>query len=306
VTYFDLQILKFLQMLAVFPANHYLLQQTMQQSRADLLVLSPEQYMSILQDKAEKNPVLGETLRKQLAGSEFGNHWKTTLSVNANNPAVIPVSQAATDARLITKTIQALGWAGVATYIKVMPNGKSLIILKGYAGHRDAMLQGTRLLDSNPKMIQMGLGMHGLKNVAKGGFILGIVVATGMETLDYIFNDEKTMFDLVGGIGVEAVKGGLAAAVGLIFGGLIVVSGAATTIVAVIPLAVMAVVVLVTSFTLNRVDSQYKIKEGVIAALKEFSDKVDAGVGEGIRAGFYRSGGASRPGFNNYLGPYIR
>jgi hypothetical protein len=278
----------------------------MQQSRADILVLSPEQFMSIVQDKAAKNPALAETLRKQLASSEFGKYWQTTFNVNANQPAVIPVSQAAVDARLITKTVQALGWAGVTTYIKVMPNGNSMIILKGYAGHRDAMLQGTRLLASNPKMIQMGLGMQGLKSVAKGGFMLGIVVATGMETLDYIFNDEKTMHDLVGGIGVEAVKGGLAAAFGLAVGAVIVASGIATTIVAVIPLAVMAVAVLFASYALNDADSQYKIKEGVIAALKEFSGKVDAIVGEGIKAGFYRSGGVSRSGFNNYLGSCIR
>ena len=258
---------------------HYLLQQKMQQNRADILVLSPEQYMTILQDKAAKNPALAETLRKQLAGSPFGKYWQTTLNVNASHPAVIPVSQAAVDARLITQTMQALGWAGVTTYIKSGATG-SYIILKGYAAHRDAMLQGTRYAASNPKMIHMGLGMQGLKGVAKGGFMLGVVVAVGMESLDYIFNDEKTMFDLVGGIGVEAVKGGLAAAVGYGFAALL--AGAAT-VVAIGPLFVMAVVVCFAGYALNTLDSEYKIKEKVIAALKAIPDQANAGM---YRAGF--------------------
>jgi hypothetical protein len=274
---------------AVFPANHYLLHQTMQQNRADLLIISPEQFMSIVQDKAVKNPVLSETLRKQLAGSEFGKYWQTTFNVNANNPVVIPVSQAATDVMLITKTMQALGWAGVTSYIKVMPNGNSVIILKGYAAHRDAMLQGTRLLDSNPKMIQMGLGMQGLKSVAKGGFQLGILIATGMEVLDYIFNDQKTMLDLVGGIGVEAVKGGLAAAFGLVAAGLI----GGVTAVAVTPLVIMAFVVLISSVALNMLDNHFKIKEKVVSALKEAS--------ENAALGMYKAGSIADTQFKDWI-----
>ncbi len=276
----------------LFAPVHYLLQQKMQQNRADILVLSPEQYMTILQDKAAKNPALAETLRKQLAGSSFGKYWQATFNVNANQPAVIPVSQAAVDAMLITKTMQALGWAGVTTYIKSGATG-SYIILKGYAAHRDAMLQGTRFADSNPKMIQMGLGMQGLKGVAKGGFLLGIVVAAGMESLDYIFNDEKTMYDLVGGIGVEAVKGGLAAAIGLAFAGTLAAAGAITTIVAVAPLILMAVVVFVAGWGLNELDARYKIKESVIAALKKVPEEASAGI--------YKASLVSDAEFKNWL-----
>jgi hypothetical protein len=65
------------------------------------------------------------------------------------------------------------------------------------------LLQGTRFLAANPRMVQMGLGTSSLQNVAKGGFLL--VVGAGIETLDFIFNDEKTMNDLVGGIWVVGV-----------------------------------------------------------------------------------------------------
>ena len=152
-------------------------------------------------------------------------------------------------------------------------NGQSYLIFKGRAGLRN-VLQGTRYLASNPQIIQLGLGIQGAKNVAKGGFILGIVVATGIEITDFMLNDQKTMYDLVGGIGVEAVKGGLAALVAYGAGALV---GSAITV-AVLPLGVMLFAALIVSSGLNYLDDSYQIKSKVIAALKAMPENLSEGI----------------------------
>lgn len=123
-------------------------------------------------------------------------------------------------------------------------------------------------------MIQLGLGMKSLQGIAKGGFILGVVVSSGIELMDFMFNNEKTMYDLVGGIGVEAVKGGL--------GGLVAYAAAAgvagATTVAVLPLVVMALVAVSGGVVLNMADNHYGIKQKVIGTLKMLPEKIEQGV----------------------------
>ena len=134
------------------------------------------------------------------------------------------------------------------------------------------VLQGTRYLASNPRIVQMGLGMQGLKHVARGGFVLGMVVSSGIEVAEFFFNDEKTMYDLVGGIGVEAVKAGLATLAGLAVGAL-----AATTGIALLPLGVAAGVAFLAGIGLNELDKAYQVKERVSAALKHAAGNLESG-----------------------------
>ena len=121
-------------------------------------------------------------------------------------------------------------------------------------------------------MIQMGLGMRGATSVAKGSFMLGLIVSVGIESIDFILDDEKTMYDLVGAIGVEAVKGGLAVAVGLL-----AAKGIAMAVgVAILPLITVAIIVGGVGIYLNWLDNTYNIKAAVIAALKETSANVNS------------------------------
>ena len=191
--------------------------ESMRQNQQDVLVLTPEEYLSILQDRAKHNPQVATSLRKILANSSAGHYWNTVISRNVGEPWVGPVAMGANDALMVTKTLNTLGIAGITTYIKTSAAG-TYIIIKGYAAHRSAALHGTRYLASNPKMIQMGLGIKGMSGAVKGGFVLSVVVASGIEIADFMFNDEKTMYDLVGGIGVEAFKAGLASLAAYAFG----------------------------------------------------------------------------------------
>ena len=135
------------------------------------------------------------------------------------------------------------------------------------------VLQGTRYLASNPRIVQMGLGMQGLKHVARGGFVLGMVVSSGIEVAEFFFNDEKTMYDLVGGIGVEAVKASLAMLAGVAAGAGI----AMVTTVAIWPLAVAAGVVFFVGIGLNILGDTYQVKERVAAALKHAAGNLESG-----------------------------
>ncbi|MDA8447840.1 hypothetical protein [Paracidovorax valerianellae] len=250
------------------------LAQSMDKNQVDVLVLTQGQYMSILQDKAKGNSALEFNLRKMLSSSTFGQYWQKTFNPNASEPWVGPVAQGANDALAITKTLNAIGMAGIGTYIKTTATG-TYIIIKGYSAKRSSALQGTRYLATNPKMLQLGLGMKSLQGIAKGGFMLGVVVSTGLEVMDFMFNDEKTMYDLVGGIGVEAVKGGLA---GLMAYGAAAGVAATITTVAVFPLGAMAAVAVIGGTALNFVDNHYKIKGKVIAALQMLPEQVNQGL----------------------------
>lgn len=250
-----------------------MLARQMEQKQIDAIVLTPQEYADILSDKARNNPRLAATLHAMLAHSALGQYWTDTASPNAGKPWVAPASLMVSDAYLITKTLIALGLAGARSYIKTTATG-TYIIITGYAGLRRQLLQGTRFLAANPRMVQMGLGIRGLQNVAKGGFLLSLVVGTGIETLDFIFNDEKTMHDLVGGIGVEAVKAGLATIIAISAGAL---TASVTTLV-IFPLGAMALAIFATGALLNYTDQRWKIKQNVITALKSVNNEKAPGI----------------------------
>ncbi|MFG0786775.1 hypothetical protein [Delftia tsuruhatensis] len=250
-----------------------MLARQMEQKQIDAIVLTPQEYADILSDKARNNPRLAATLHAMLAHSALGRYWTHTASPNAGKPWVAPASLMVSDAYLITKTLIALGLAGARSYIKTTATG-TYIIITGYAGLRRQLLQGTRFLAANPRMVQMGQGIRGLQNVAKGGFLLSLVVGTGIETLDFIFNDEKTMHDLAGGIGVEAVKAGLATMIAISAGAL---TASVTTLV-IFPLGAMALAIFATGALLNYTDQRWKIKQNVITALKSANNEKAPGI----------------------------
>lgn len=178
------------------------------------------------------------------------------------------------DLYLLARTLTALGVVGTQVYTK-SHKGKTYLIFKGYSGLRNT-LQGTRYLATNARVVQLGLGAKGLQNVAKGGFILGMVVSAGIEITDFIFKDEKTMTDLVGNIGYEFVKSGLASLLGygagLAFGSVVGV--------AVVPLGVMVGAAFLAGWGLNQLDQKYQVKEKVLKAFNALPAKLEQGVYE--------------------------
>jgi hypothetical protein len=245
----------------------------MDSQQVDVLVLTPQEFIGVLQDRSRHDPRLAASLHAILAQSALGRYWTQTASPNAGKPWTLPASMLANDAYLFTRTLIALRLAGARTYVRTTPKG-TYIIITGRAGFRGNLLQGTRFLNTHPRMVQMGLGTRGLQGVARGGFILSLVVGVGVETLDFIFNDEKTMHDLVGGIGVEAVKAGLATMMGIGAG----IFVASVTTIAIFSLGAMALMVLSSGIALNRFDKNWEIKKNVINSLKILTNGTPSGI----------------------------
>ena len=264
-----------LRVLVPVPANlgygaDVRLAQSMAQNEITVLVMTPAEFLSVLQDRAKQNPAIDPTIRAALANTSFGKYWKTELGPNVNQAAVLPLGQMGADLANLGKTINALGVMGAEVYAK-----GSYLIFKGPPALRN-VLTGTRYLKTNPQIVQLGLGIKGAGHVAKGGFVLGLVVSSGVEITDFIFNDEKTMYDLVGGIGVEAVKAGLGALIGYGAGA---IAGAFVGL-AVAPLGAMLAFAFIAGWGLNELDNTYDIKKKVAAALKAAPD--------GLTNGYYQ------------------
>jgi hypothetical protein len=246
--------------------------QQMEANRAEALVLTPEQAMSVLQDRCKVQPLRAQDVRQALGNSVFGQYWNQTFYPNVNQPAVLPAGQVAADAYTLSRALHALGVVGTQAYTQ-LHNGRLYIIFKGHAGLRN-VLQGTRYLASNPQILQLGLGVKGLQNVAKGGFILGLVVSAGIEILDFLFNDQKTLTQLVGSIGYEAVKSGVVA--GLAYGA--GVFAGTFTAIAVAPLGIVVVAALAAGYILNALDSHYQIKHQVLKTLDSLPSDIEQGI----------------------------
>jgi molybdopterin/thiamine biosynthesis adenylyltransferase len=221
----------------------------LQANNFQAIVLTPEDFASIVREK-----------------------WKREVYPNIDDVDwVVPFAQGVVDAKIVATTLAAIGFSGFKNYVKKSKTGKDIIILKGAPALRDQFLRGTKFLASNPKLVQMGVGLRGVNHVARGGFVLGLVVSVGIESLDFIIDDEKTMGDLVGAIGIEAVKGGLAVLAGTLAakataGGLAIVGIAAGTAVA--PLVVCVLMIGLAAYGLNRLDNTQNIKGKVVAVLK--------------------------------------
>ncbi|MEK2029947.1 hypothetical protein WOB93_18375 [Vibrio parahaemolyticus] len=139
-----------------------------------------------------------------------------------------------------------------------------MIKLSGYSGLR-RILTGTTYRLDNPKVVQLGIGKYGLANSIKSGTVITIFVAAGFRILDYAFNDEVFLTDLVGSLATDVVKIGISSAVSAALGA---ASLAFVSFVAV-NLAVVVAAGLVTSIILNELDEHYGITPKVIELLEK-------------------------------------
>ncbi|MCL2716477.1 MAG: hypothetical protein FWD68_18395 [Alphaproteobacteria bacterium] len=154
------------------------------------------------------------------------------------------------------------------TRARMVRNGsKTYIVLTGYAGTRmrqALQLAFTRVRDTHPRVLELGLGVRGLGNVARGGVLISCFVSAGVETLDFIFNDDATIESLAGGLVTEFGKN-------IIAGGLAYVAATLTGVAftsALAPGIVLVAAAFAAGWILNRVDEKYKVKNAVINGFK--------------------------------------
>lgn len=101
---------------------------------------------------------------------------------------------------------------------KIRPhNGKKYIAFKG--NHRlRSVVKGTRYGLKNPTIVKMGIGPDGLKQTAKGGVYVTLVISVGVNGLAWIFDEEFGWKDFLTNVSEDVVKTAIAAVAGYVFG----------------------------------------------------------------------------------------
>src|SRR5256885_13058771 len=69
----------------------------MDSQQVDVVVLTPQEFLGVLQDRSRNDPRLEANLRAILAQSALGRYWTQTASPNAGKPWTIPASMLAND-----------------------------------------------------------------------------------------------------------------------------------------------------------------------------------------------------------------
>ncbi|KPX28958.1 Uncharacterized protein ALO77_03640 [Pseudomonas coronafaciens pv. garcae] len=183
--------------------------------------------------------------------------YQSTAHQWVNTNWVVPTGLAAYDTFKLSQLWKKIG--GHNTRLKyTVVNGKEYVIITGRPGLR-TVLNGTRYLAQNAKLIQVGVGKYSLGTSAIKGFKISAYVAIVIEVFEYILSDESVMSDLFVGVGLELVKAGIATAVGYAAAGIAgVFIGSA-----IIPVAIGVAFVFAASYFLNVIDNNIGIKSSL-------------------------------------------
>ena len=150
-------------------------------------------------------------------------------------------------------------------------SGKRYIRISGYAGVR-RIVTGTRYGANHPTMLNMGIGMQGLKGGIVKGVKFCLVFSFGYRGLEWAFKDEYHFADFLGNITADMAKTALVAA-GSWVTGTLMLSGA----VAGASIIAVGIIVFAMGFgiavALEYIDSQYGLSEKIIQYLREESKR---------------------------------
>ena len=121
-------------------------------------------------------------------------------------PGIIPLLR---DVRSGVELLRELGLNG--SYYTKEINGRTYVILRGYAGLRQ-VLSGSRYLTTNPKVIAYGLTRAAAAAEGAVNVIITIVVLVPMEVLRLIMDEQalsQTLGNILSGIMVSALAGAI-------------------------------------------------------------------------------------------------
>jgi len=142
--------------------------------------------------------------------------------------------------------------------------GVPYIIFKGNQRSRQ-ILTASRYGLSNAKIISLGIGKEGVKNVARKGGIVSIVLVTVFNIADFVLNDQATLSSFTASMTVDVGIVVASTAAGLMAGA--AVAGTALAAVAAGPLIVAVLVTVGVSIALGYLAERFQIKEKLTQAL---------------------------------------
>ena len=216
---------------------------------------------------------LKNQLIKELAEHEHIVHifsWEELIKELENkNGVIMTTASYASPLRDSLTAIRLLRELGLTGKVVIKNyGGKTYVILKGYAGDRK-LFQGTRYLYTNPKVIRLAVGPKGIRASVKGGFVLSVVLCTGINVFDYFIRDTATLFDLMGNVTSDIIKIGIssiaAAAAGLAVGSVAVIGS-----IGAVPLIAAIAIGVASGYALNKIDE----KIGATKALIDTYEKI--------------------------------
>lgn len=265
------------------------------------LVLNADELLTILQDHARRSLPLAYGIQSALKETS-AKAWVNHIGPQVNKPGSVPAGLLAADARLLATTaravytgtpplkvifgnndlpvlkriMQSLGGFTTRIWLQTDHRGVQWINLKGYADWR-TVLNNPRYLAHNPRILKLGLGIQGLKHATRGSFVTAVVVCTSVEVANWFFSDTATVADLVGGVGVELAKTGIALGLGYVAGYSVIALAGGATFIAIAPLGVMIVMSFGVGWILNEADAARGWKADAQKLLNEIPAKMPEG-----------------------------
>ena len=270
----------------------------------EVLVTSPEDLFELFRERLERAPELRRDFQTIIDGTG-STYWRDLLAGlhgATEQPATVPAGVLAADAytlrkavvavrslpppagarapnaadlNALTRLLERIGIRGTLAYHGYI-RGRFSIVFKGYPGLRSA-LRGTVYAASDARIVNVGIGIKGLEHVARNGAMLAIVTTIGIEVVGYLLHDERTMSHLIGGIGVELAKAGVAIGLGVLAGTAAASVATGAVFLAVAPLGAMIAMSFVVGLGLNWLDREFNVKRRVIAALDHLPARLEAG-----------------------------
>ena len=150
-------------------------------------------------------------------------------------------------------------------------NGKTYIRISGHAGVRQIVI-GTRYGANHPTILNMGIGMQGLKDGIVKGVKFCLVFSFIYRGLEWAFKDEYHFADFMGNVTTDMAKMALVAAGSWAVGAFYLSTAAVGASI----IAVGFIVLLVgfgIAVALEYIDKKYGISEGIIKYMSEESKR---------------------------------
>lgn len=203
--------------------------------------------------------------------------YENVIHPYLGNPASVPLGMGAKDLYFdVWRRGRQMNGVFRTRFYEKTYNGTKYIILKGRQNQR-SILRGTRYRADNATILDIGIGSKALAKNMVAGLKVGIGVGVAMEVVEWIFNDEYTASDLLGGIGTELVKAG----VGTAIGGLgAIAAGMMLGSLVFAPIAGFIIVGALAGYALNEIDLNFDIKKKVQAATAAGLDWLELHSGE--------------------------
>lgn len=107
------------------------------------------------------------------------------------------------------QTAKGLGGFGVMSYTKNI-KGIDYVIIKNYRRHAQTLMKGNKWKASNPRVVQIGIGLNDVKGAARWVKVnagIEVAFAVGVNAADYILRDEATLAEVIGNSSGDIIKG---------------------------------------------------------------------------------------------------